>query len=68
MYSTNGIVGHIKSNLASNDFRRYELAHSLYFYHFYMLKDSEVLLTPINEISHSKEMLILYGHVQGFMD
>ena len=25
-----------------------------------------VLLTSINEISHSKEALILYGHVQGF--
>ena len=25
-----------------------------------------MLLTPINEISHSKEVLILYGHVQEF--
>ena len=26
-----------------------------------------MLLTPINDISHSKKVLILYGHVQGFM-
>ena len=30
------------------------------------LKDSEVLLTSINEIGHSKEALILYRHVQGY--
>ena len=27
----------------------------------YTLKDSEVLSAPINEIGHSKEVLILYG-------
>ena len=26
-----------------------------------------MLLTPINEISHSKEALIYYGCIQGFM-
>ena len=32
----------------------------------YTLKDSEVLLPPINKISHSKKALISYGRVQGF--
>ena len=42
------------------------LAHGLCFNRSYTLKDSEVLLTPMNEISHSKKLLILYGRVQGF--
>ena len=28
----------------------------------------QVLLTPINEISCLKEVLILYGYIQGFTD
>ena len=51
-------------HLASNDVEDIDLP--IVFVCFYTLKDSEVLLTPINEISHSKKALILYGRVQGF--
>ena len=45
---------------------RQRLAHNLCFNRFNTLKDFEVILTPTNEISLSKEVLILYGSVQGF--
>ena len=62
-------IRHDKSNLASNnveDIYRLFSSLSLCFNLFYALKDSEVLLTPINkvlvtpvnEISHSKKALI----------
>ena len=62
---TNSTVGHGKSNLASNGVEDIDLP-IVCFNHFYTLKDSEVLLTPINKISHSKKVIILYRHVQGF--
>ena len=62
--STNDTVIHGKSNLASNDVEDIDLP--IVFVSI-ASKDSEVLLTPINKISHSKRALILYGRVQGFM-
>ena len=59
--STKGIVGCGKSNLASNNVEDIDLPI------VFVSIASKVLLTPINEISHSKEALILYGRVQEFM-
>ena len=58
-----GTVIRGKSNLASNV---EDIDLPIVFNRFYTLKDSKVLLTPINEISHSKKALILYRRVQGF--
>ena len=58
---TNGIVGRGKSNQASNNVK--DIDFPIVFVSI-TSKDSEVLLTPTNEISHSKEALILYGCIQ----
>ena len=47
---TNSTVGCGKGNLASNDVEDIDLP-IVCFNHFYTLKDSKVLLTPINEIT-----------------
>ena len=64
---TNSIAGYGKSNLASNDVEDIDLPKVFAGFNCcYTLKDSKVLLASINKISHSKEVLILYGCVQGF--
>ena len=60
----NSIVGWGKNNLASVCVEDVELPIVL----SYTLKDSKVLSTPINKISRSKEVLNLYGRVQGYTD
>ena len=60
----NGIVGLGKNSMASVCVQDMELPIVL----SYTLNDSKVLSTPINVISRSKEVLILYRCVQEFTD
>ena len=62
---TNGIVGCSKNNLAYNYVEDIELRKIFVSISF---EDSKVIHTYINAISHSKEVLILCGCIQGFMD
>ena len=58
---TKGITGDGKGNLASKNVEKIDFS-LVCFNHFYTLKDSKVLSTLINEISHSKEVIMLYRH------
>ena len=57
---TKGITGHGKDNLPSKNVENIDFL-MVCFNHFYTLKDSKVLSTFINKISHSNEVLIYTG-------
>ena len=62
---TNGIIGRGKSNLASNNVEDIDLPIVL-FQLLQYFKGFQSVFTPINEISHSKEVLIYYKMYKKF--